>query len=398
MELKNADVEVVLIDRRNHHVFQPLLYQVATAGLGPAQIASPIRSIMRDQGNARVILGEVEGVDIANQEVVLANGRERYDYLVLATGATHAYFGRDDWRPHAPGLKSLEDAIHIRRRVLLAFEGAELTSDPVERDRLLTFVIVGGGPTGVELAGAIAELAKRALTRDFHRIRMSMARVVLVEAGPRILATFPEDHSSYARRILSRLGVEVHTGAAVTECDVDGVEVAGERIGARTIIWAAGVRASPAGEWLSAEQTRAGKTVVGGDLSVAGAANVFVIGDVAHCVDANQRTVPAVAPAAKQQGRFVGRLIRRELAGDGQARAAFAYSDHGSLATIGRKAAAVSLKRLQLTGASAWVLWSLAHIYFLIGFRNRIVVTLDWVWSYFTFERGSRLITGEMMD
>jgi len=392
--LGHSHVDVTVIDRRNHHLFQPLLYQVATAGLAPAQIASPIRSIVRDQANTRVILAEVTGVDLAAKTVTTGGRKTAFDYLILATGATHAYFGHDAWADHAPGLKTLDDAVDLRRRVLTAFEAAETACGEAERRRLLTFAIVGAGPTGVELACAIAELARRALTRDFRAIRTAMARVLLIEAGPRVLPTFDAPLSAYAARALAKLGVEVRTGAAVTEVTHDGVSIGEEVIPAANVIWAAGVGASPVGGWLGVARDRAGRVEVSPDLSVPGAPNVFVIGDLAHLVDASGRPVPGVAPAAKQEGQYVAGLIKADIAGadrDGP----FRYADFGSLATVGRQAAVVQLGRFRLQGFVAWVFWSLAHIYFLIGFKNRIQVALDWIWAYLTFERGSRLITGE---
>lgn len=394
--LADAPLDLTLIDRRNHHLFQPLLYQVATAGLAPAQIASPIRSVVRGQANTRVILGEVAGIDRARRLVRLSDRVIPYDILVLATGATHAYFGHDDWEAFAPGLKTLEDAIDVRRRVLLAFERAELTDDPAERERLLTFVIIGAGPTGVELAGAIAELARRAISCDFRVIQGIRAKVWLVEAGPRVLPAFPPHLSAYAARALEKLGVTVATGRAVTACDALGVELDGSsRIEARTLVWAAGVHASPAGAWLEAERDRAGRTVVGPDLSVAGDPDVFVIGDAAHAEIAG-KPLPGVAPVAKQQGEYLARLIKARLAAR-PAPGPFRYKDYGSLATVGRQAAVVAIGRASLKGFIAWLFWGAAHVYFLIGFRNRVAVTLDWLWAYITFDRGSRLITGDVM-
>jgi NADH:quinone reductase (non-electrogenic) len=394
-KLAHAPVDVVVIDRRNHHVFQPLLYQVATAALTPSQIASPIRTILRRQRNAHVVLGEVSGVDLERREVRLPDRLQPYDYLVIATGATHAYFGHEEWSQDAPGLKTLEDATGVRRRVLLAFERAELERDPVEQRRLLTFVVVGGGATGVEMAGAIAELAKRALASDFKHIRTAMARVVLVEAGPRVLPVFSERLSAYARRALEKLGVEVQVGKAVSGVDDRGVDLGPDRLEACTVVWAAGVRASPVARWIGAPADRAGRVHVQPDLSVEGHPEVFVIGDAALVLDDQGRPVPGVAPSAKQEGAFVGKLITAEVEGaDRPAR--FRYRDQGMLATVGRKSAVVVLGGVEVTGLLAWLLWSAAHIYFLIGFRNRLVVTIDWLWSYFTFERGSRLITGDM--
>jgi len=384
--------EVTLIDRNNHHLFQPLLYQVATAGLSPADIASPIRGILRGQRNTKVMLGEVSGVDLKRKEVMVDDRRIPYDFLVIATGARHAYFGHDDWASFAPGLKTIDDATALRRRILLAFERAEAECDADERARLMTFVIVGGGPTGVEMAGAIAELAKRALALDFRSIDPRCARIILVEAASRLLTPFDPPLSNAARRSLESLGVEVRLGAAVSECSCQGVRVGGTFVPARTIIWAAGVMASPAGRWLGAETDRAGRVKVRADLSVPGHPDVFVIGDTAAFTTANGTMLPGVAPVAKQQGQHIAHaLIARTK---GKVVEAFRYSDFGSLATIGRKRAVAQFGRLRLSGFPAWVLWSVAHVYFLIGFRSRLVVALNWAWSYITFQRGSRLITG----
>ena len=394
--LSKADAEVTVVDRANHHLFQPLLYQVATAGLAPNQIASPIRTVLRGQRNTRVVLGEVTAVDTARRLVTVDGRPMPYDYLVLATGATHGYFGHDDWAGAAPGLKSLDDAVRLRRRILIAFEQAELEQDPAERERLLTFVVIGGGPTGVELAGAVAELARRALDRDFHAIRGAMAKVILVEAGPRLLPSFPASLSAYAGKALARLGVTVRTGQAVTQCDAAGVDLgpehSGERIAARTLIWAAGVVASPAADWLDVAKDRAGRAIVAPDLSLPGLPEVFVIGDTAH-VEADGASLPGVATVAKQQGVYVARLILARIRGR-PSPAPFRYRDAGSLATVGRQAAVVSIGGLRLHGLLAWLIWSAAHIWFLIGFRNRLAVTIDWIWAYLTFERGARLITG----
>jgi NADH dehydrogenase len=390
--LAGSPAEVLVIDRSNHHLFQPLLYQVATAGLSPTQIANPIRSILGSQSNARVILGEVIGIDLAAHAVTLEDRRIIFDYLVLATGAAHSYFGNQHWAMDAPGLKTLDDALELRRRILLAFERAEVEDDPEERERLLTFVVIGAGPTGVELAGAIAELSRRALTRDFRAIQRAMARVVLVEAGPRVLTAFPPALSVYAKRALEALGVTVRLGEAVNACDSCGVTVGAERIEARTVVWAAGVQASGAARWLDAKSDRVGRVMVGPDLTLPGHKDVFVIGDTAH-LDAGSGPLPGLAPVAKQQGAYVGRQIRRRLAG-AETSGPFRYSDAGALATVGRRAAVVALGAVRLTGALAWLIWSVAHVYFLIGFRNRIAVTLDWAWAYVTFDRGARLITG----
>ena len=390
--LAKVDADVTVIDRRNHHLFQPLLYQVATAGLAPTQIASPVRSVLRRQANVRVELDEVTGVDLDHKRVRLGERTIPYDQLILATGATHAYFGHDEWAKDAPGLKSLEDALALRRRILMAFEAAEVAESDAERTRLLTFVVVGAGPTGVELAGAIAELAKRALTCDFRTIRRLMARVLLVEAGPRVLTAFPEALAAYARRALVGLGVEVRVGQAVTLCDADGVELGAERISAANVIWAAGVQASPAGQWLDAETDRAGRVFVEPDLTLRGHPEVFIVGDSARICDGTGAAVPGVAPAAKQAGVHAAKTIAARLAGK-PAPGRFRYSDFGSLATIGRQAAVASVGPVRLTGFLAWAFWCAAHVYFLIGFRNRAQVLLDWMWSYLTFERGARLIT-----
>lgn len=392
--LSDAPVHVTLIDRRNHHLFQPLLYQVATAGLAPTQIATPIRAILRKQRNADVMLAEVTGVDTRAKHVLMGGRRLRYDHLVLATGARHSYFGRDDWERFAPGLKTLDDATGQRKRILLAFERAELEVDAVERARLTTFVVIGGGPTGVETAGAIAELAKKALAKDYRRINPHCARIILVEAGPRLLGAFPEGLSANARCELERLGVEVRTGAAVTACDAEGVTLGAERIESRCVIWAAGVQASPAAKWLNAKADRAGRTIVGPDLRVEGRDDIFVIGDVAAATSADGKMLPGVAPVAKQQGAYVAAAIRALL--KKKRPKPFVYSDFGAMATVGRKAAIADFRGWHLRGFLGWLVWSLAHVYFLIGFRNRVAVTLDWIWSYLTFERGARLITGDV--
>jgi NADH:ubiquinone reductase (H+-translocating) len=392
--LANAPVEVVVIDRENYHLFQPLLYQVATAGLSPADIAAPIRGIVGASRNVTVMLGEIVGVDVVARAASIAGGRRvPYDYLILATGARHAYFGHDDWEPLAPGLKRIEDAIEIRRRILLAFERAENETDADERGRLMNLVIVGGGPTGVELAGATAELARRALAKDFRNIDPRIARIILVEAGPRLLSSFPEDLSDDATRRLEQLGVEVRLGVPVTAIDSSGVEIGPERIEARTVIWAAGVAASPAGHWVAAKCDRVGRIEVDPDLSVPGHPEIFAIGDTALVLDANGKPLPGVAPVAKQQGLYVGGLIKARLRNTERVQP-FHYRDYGNLATIGRKAAVIDFGWIHLRGLVAWVIWSAVHIYFLIGFRNRAMVALDWLWAYFTFQRGARLITG----
>ena len=390
--LADAPFDVTLIDRNNHHLFQPLLYQVATAGLSPADIASPIRGILGGQRNVKIMLAEVSGIDVTRKEVIADGRRIGYDYLVLATGARHAYFGHNDWAAFAPGLKTIDDATYLRRRILLAFERAENETDVDERRRLMTFVVVGGGPTGVEMAGAIAELAKRALASDFQSIDPQCASIVLIEGAQRLLTPFDPSLSHAARRSLNQLGVDVRLGAAVTDCSCEGVRLGDEFISTRTIIWAAGVMASPAGRWLGAEVDRAGRVKVRADLSVPGHPDVFVIGDTAAVTGADGAMLPGVAPVAKQQGQYVARALIARY--QGRTAAVFRYRDFGSLATIGRSRAVAQFGKLRLSGFPAWVLWSGAHVYFLIGFRNRFVVALNWAWSYITFQRGSRLITG----
>lgn len=391
--LADAPCQVILVDRRNFQLFQPLLYQVATAVLSPADIATPIRELFRDQPNVRVLLGEVEGVDSERRELLMAGERLAYDYLVLATGARHSYFGRDDWARWAPGLKQVEDATGLRRRLLLAFERAEQTEDPEEQRRLLTFVVIGGGPTGVELVGAMAELARHGMTGEFRRADPSQARVLLVEAGPRVLATFPESLSTETNRALAELGVEVRTGKPVEVVDAEGVVIAGERVEARTVFWAAGVMASPAARWLGHEGDRAGRLKVGPDLSVSGLPQVFAIGDTALAEAWNGKPVPGLAPAAKQGGSYVARVIRARLEGQPPP-PPFSYQHQGSLATIGRRYAVADLGWLRLSGPLAWWFWGIVHIAFLAGVRNRLSVAVEWFWAYLTFRRGTRLITG----
>ncbi|WP_119303742.1 NAD(P)/FAD-dependent oxidoreductase [Dongia deserti] len=392
--LRNAPCDVVVIDRRNYHLFQPLLYQVATAALSPAEIASPIRSILSRQKNARVLMARVTGIDAAAKRVLLQDGRtEAFDYLIVATGARHAYFGHDDWEGCAPGLKKIEDATDIRRRILLAFERAEAIDDPEARKALLTFVVIGGGATGVEMAGAIGEVAHWALADEFRVIDPTQARIVLIEAGPRLLPAFPEDLAEHARKALVKLGVEVQLGRAVEQCDEGGIVYGGERLPARTIVWAAGVQASPAAKWLGAEKDRAGRVIVAKDLTVPGHPDIFVVGDTALVLDPKGQPVPGIAPAAKQMGAHAGRVIAARLAGRTEERP-FRYRHAGSLATIGRSAAIADFGWLKVKGWLAWWLWGIAHIYFLIDFRSRFIVALQWLWSYFTFRRGARLITG----
>ncbi len=392
--LAKSDAEVIVIDKRNHHLFQPLLYQVATAALTSSQVANPVRSIVRRQKNVEIVLDEVINVDRDANEVILRDRAIAFDYLVLATGARHDYFGNAAWEAHAPGLKTLDDADVIRQKILLAFERAEAAALGPARDRALTFVIIGGGPTGVELAGAIAELAGRALACDFRRTRCIDPKVILVEAGPRLLPGFSKKSSAYVKRALERRGVEVRLGRPVTSCRDGAVEIGDETIPTDTAIWAAGVKASQAAAWVGAEADRAGRARVNAQLSIDEARNVFVIGDTALAFDMDGRPTPSLAPAAKQMGAYVGRLIRDRING-GSDSGAFQYRDYGALATIGRHAAVVEFGRFRLTGFPAWVFWSAAHVWFLIGFRNRILVTLDWLWSYFTLERGARLISGD---
>jgi len=391
--LARAEADVTVVDRQNYHLFQPLLYQVAVAGLAPSDIAWPIRGILSRQKNATVLLDSVESVDVAEKRVQLTEGTLHYDYLILATGTRHAYFGHEEWAEYAPGLKSVDDATSIRRRILMAFEQAEMANSEAERERLLTFVVVGAGPTGVELAGTLAELARRTLVADFRRIDSRRARIILLEAGERVLPALAEDLSDYTLKALRRLGVEVMLGNAVTQCDASGVVVANESIPAATILWAAGVKASPAGAWLDADVDRAGRVKVKTDLSVPNHPEVFVIGDTAAVRDADGNSVPGIAPAAKQQGKYVARLLRGRLAGQ-ETVAAFQYRHAGNLATIGRKSAVIELPFMHLSGFFAWWIWGIAHIYFLIGVRSPITVATSWLWQYLTYGRGARLITG----
>jgi NADH dehydrogenase len=390
--LRRAPVDVTLLDRRNHHVFQPLLYQVATAGLAAPEIAAPLRRILRRQSNATVLMAEVVSVDLSRRVVVLADGEVPYDYLILATGATHSYFGHDAWARHAPGLKSIEDALEIRRRLFVAFERAEREADAAARNVWLTFLVVGGGPTGVELAGTLAEIARHTLAREFRRIDPSQARVVLVEGADRVLPPYPPGLSQRARQQLEGLGVEVRTSALVTGVDEGGVWLGAERLAARTVLWAAGVAASPLGRSLGAAVDRVGRVKVERDLTLAGRPEVFVVGDLA-VVEQEGRPVPGVAPAAMQMGRHAGRNIRRSLAG--QPLLPFRYIDKGSLATIGRRAAVADFGRVRLWGFPAWMAWLGIHIFFLIGFRNRLVVLLDWAMAYVSYQRSARLILFE---
>lgn len=390
--LAGAPVTITMIDRRNHHLFQPLLYQVATASLATSEIAWPIRYLLRDRPEVTTLFATVNGVDAAGKRVLLEDGSAvSYDTLVLATGARHAYFGHDEWEPFAPGLKTLEDATTLRRRILVAFERAERETDPAKRAALLTFVIVGAGPTGVEMAGTIADMARDTLPPDFRNIDTRKARVVLIEAGPRVLAGFPEDLSAYAQRSLEKLGVEVMLGEAVTECSAEGVVYGGKRLEARTLIWAAGVRASPAAEWLNAPHDRAWRLQVEPDLTVPGHPDIFAIGDTTTIKGPDGNAVPGIAPAAKQQGRYVAAAIKARLAG--KTLPPFRYSHAGSLAQIGKRLAVIDFGKFKLRGTIAWWIWGIAHIYFLIGLRHRLSVALSWLWIYLRDQRPARLIT-----
>jgi NADH dehydrogenase len=387
--LSGQPVDVTVIDRRNHHLFQPLLYQVATAALSPADIAAPIRSILSRANNVRVLLDSVTGVMPVASRIALASGQSLpYDWLILATGARDSYFGRDDWAAHAPGIKSIEDATAVRRRVLLALERAETETNLKVRNALLTFVVIGGGPTGVEMAGAIAELARQSVSRDFRSITPHCSRVILVEAGPRLLPAFPQELSQRTRKALEQLGVEIRLGEAVTDIGPHHVCLGSETIMCHTTVWAAGVQASPAAEWLGARADRAGRIFVDRDLFVLGHTNILAIGDTASCADGHGGTLPGVAPVAKQQGRYVAdRILGRTLK-------PFRYRDYGNLATIGRRRAVADFGRVRLSGFAAWLVWCVAHIYFLVGFRSRLSVGLHWAWNYFTYARSARLITG----
>ena len=387
--LAGGDVDVTVIDRRNHHLFQPLLYQVATAALSPADIAAPIRSILRGAKNVRVLLDAVCAILPDANHVMLESGKSLpYDWLVLATGARISYFGRDDWSRYAPGIKSIEDATAVRRRVLLALERAETEHNRTVRDALLTFVVIGGGPTGVEMAGAIAELARQSVSRDFRSITPHCSRVILVEAGSRLLPAFPKFLSKRTAASLRQLGVEIRLGVPVTEIGPHHVRVGRDPIMAYTTVWAAGIKASPAAEWLGVRADRSGRVIVASDLSVPGHSNIFAIGDTAASSDGRGGMLPGVAPVAKQQGRYAAdRILGRTVA-------SFRYRDLGNLATIGRSRAVAEFGQLRLWGWPAWLLWCVAHIWFLIGFRSRLADTLTWAWNYFTFARSARLITG----
>ena len=393
--LKRAPVRLTMVDRRNHHLFQPLLYQVATAALNPSDIASPIRRILRRQRNASVILGEASSIDTRRKIVQLLDGEVAYDFLIVASGATHSYFGHDEWLEPAPGLKTLEDAVEIRRRVLVAYEAAEREVDAAEVANWMTFVIIGAGPTGVEMAGALAEISRRVLERDFRKIDPGKARIILIEAGPKVLPAMSPESSASARRQLERLGVEVITDSPVTAVDDRGVVHGGTRLDSRTVIWAAGVAASPLGKTLGADVKldRAGRVIVNQDLSVPGAEGVFVIGDLAS-IKSDGKPVPGLSPAAMQEGRHAAKNILRLIRGEPTL--PFHYRDKGTLATIGKAAAVADIAGLHLSGLVAWLMWLFVHIFFLIGFRNRFIVIVEWAWTYVRNDRGARLITGDV--
>jgi NADH dehydrogenase len=394
--LADAPVQVTIVDRRNHHLFQPLLYQVATAALSPADIAQPIRSVLRHQSNVDVVLAAVDAIDVAAKEILLDEDQQArrlaYDYLILAAGANHAYFGHDEWAPNAPGLKTLEDAVDIRRRILLSFEEADREPDPARRKSLMTFVVVGGGPTGVEMAGAIAEIARFSLARDFRHIDTRDARVLLIEASTQLLAAFPDRLSRRSLQDLERLGVDVRFGKPVTAIAPNAVTLGDEIIAANTIVWAAGVQASPLGRSLGVDLDRAGRVLVNPDLTVPGHPEIFVVGDMASLKDPQGRPLPGVAQVAMQQGAWAAANIVRAI--EGKPARPFRYRDLGNMATIGRNSAVADIRGLRLTGFVAWLAWAVVHILNLIGFRNRVLVGLQWLWSYLTFQRGARLITG----
>lgn len=391
--LADLPVRITIVDQRNHHLFQPLLYQVATASLATSEIAWPVRHLVRSHKNVTTLLGSIIGVNAQDKKVLLdGEAPISFDTLILATGARHAYFGHDEWEPYAPGLKTLEDATKIRRRILSAFEQAEWETNAVERAKFLTFVVVGAGPTGVELAGTIAELARDTLRGEFRNFDTRSARVILIEAGHRILSSFSEDLSDYAQRALTHLGVEVRLGHAVSKCGDDGVQLDGEFLPAKTILWAAGVAASPAAEWLHVPADRAGRVLVEPDLTVPGYSNIFVIGDTAHVEGADGRLVPGIAPAAKQEGRYLVDVIKARLHGKNVPQP-FVYKSAGNLATIGKRAAIVDFGWIKLRGRMAWWTWGIAHIFFLIGLRNRLAVALNWLWIYLGGQRSARLIT-----
>ena len=398
--LAKAPVDITVIDKRNHHLFQPLLYQVATAGLSPADIAESIRSILCEQANVRVLLDRVYGIDRAEQKVIMGDGEPlMYDWLIIASGARHSYFGRDEWERFAPGIKTIEDATTIRRKVLLALEKAETETDKLRRDALLTFVVIGGGPTGVEMAGAIAELSRQSVSKDFRHITPHCAKIILIQKADRLLPSFPPKLSAKARKSVEQLGVEVMLNVGVEDISAEGVVAEGRFIPAATTIWAAGVTASRAAEWLGCSGDQAGRVKVAANLHpanlhLAGEDRIFVIGDTAACTDASGRALPGVAPVAKQQGQYAASAIRHAL--KGRSIPDFRYRDYGNMATIGRSRAVADFGFITVTGFSAWVLWCVAHIYFLTGFRNRLSVGISWMWNYLTFQRGARLITGDV--
>jgi len=391
--LAKLPVEITVLDRKNHHTFQPLLYQVATAGISPAEIAAPIREILRKHENVEVLLGEVLGFDLAQRRIMLHNHQLSYDYLVVAAGAMHAYFGHDEWEALAPGLKTIEDALEIRRRILLAYELAEREAALHGVHRPLNFIVVGAGPTGVELAGTLAEIARKSLAESFRNIDPTKTRVLLVEAGPAILSAYPQDLQRSAVRQLEHLGVEVRTNSAVSDVRMGQVRIGNDAISAEVVLWAAGVSASPLGRALGVPVDRAGRVLVEPDLSIPEHREVFVIGDLASMNDQTGKPLPGVAPVAMQQGRCVGKQIAADLAG--KPREKFHYLDKGSLATIGRAAAIAQFGKIHISGFTAWLSWLFIHVLFLIGFRNRVIVLFQWFWSYVTYERAARLITGE---
>jgi NADH dehydrogenase len=391
--LAKYPVQITLIDRQNFHTFQPLLYQVATAGLSPGEIAAPIRWIMRSRRNVEVLMSEVQDFDLSRRVVKLPDTEISYDYLIVASGASHAYFGHDEWEPFAPGLKTIQDALEIRRRILLAFELAERQANSEKEQVQLNFVVVGGGPTGVELAGTMAEIARKALSNEFRTIDPRKTRIVLLEGGPRVLPAYPEDLSRSAEEQLKRLGVEVHTSAMVTLVTPGAVHMGDTQLPAAVILWAAGVAASPLGKKLGGPVDRAGRVAVNPDLSLPGHPEVFVIGDLATLKDENGKMLPGVAPVAMQEGKATAHNIAAELRGE--PRKNFRYFNKGNLATIGRAAAVADFGKIHISGFLAWLAWLFVHVFFLIGFRNRIIVLVQWAWSYFTYERGARLITGD---
>ncbi len=385
-----AGIDVLVVDRKNHHLFQPLLYQVAMAGLSPAEIAAPIRSLLAGYRNIRVLMAQVVSIDLDGKRVVLDLGEEEFDYLILACGARHSYFGHDEWEPYAPGLKTLEEATEIRRRVLSAYEEAERAVSDEARKRLLTFVVVGGGPTGVELAGAIGEMSRFTLAKDFRNINAASAHILLVEAGPRILPMFSPEQAARAARDLEALGVKLRTGRPVTKIDAAGVDIGGERVPSATVLWAAGVRGSPLGTRAGLEVDGQGRVFVQPDLSVKGHPNIFVAGDQAAFLHQTGKPLPGTAPVAMQQGQYLARLIRRDLAN--KPREPFRFVDKGQMATIGRGRAIVEIGNFKIWGFPAWLIWLVVHIYYLTGFKNRLLVVLQWAWSYVSFRRGARLI------